>query len=361
MSDAPAYPNLLSRWLLADEFRDQWVIREPPRLAEALFLLQERLFLRVDLAGIAVDRPIFILSLPRCGSSMLQDLLCTHPQVGYTTNMMDTFRRCPCAAERFRRRAHLEVRGERFLADSVDVGAGSPADPVGTWAEWLKIDPFSLDCREPSVAEFSPAERERIRDGIRRVLWCFDGAATRYECKTPALLPYARVLRDLFPDAKFVHLVRDARPAANSLLKLNRLCREQLERIRPRVPRFARETRPFVAYPYLPGLPGYLARYGADDIRTTAHLWSESVRYIERIRGELPHFLEVRYEDILAAPEREIARIAEFCELAPFGRENAAFRERIAGVGHVHHRNAYGSYEVVESICRKEMRRYGYL
>jgi len=336
------------------------VIPEPPRLAEAFFLAAERL-MRIDLAGIAVDRPIFILSLPRCGSSMLQDLLCTHPDVGYVTNMMHTFRRCFCAAERFRRLARLDVRGERFLADSVDVGAGSPADPVGTWAEWFKIDPFSVDCREPSLADFTPAERDRIRDGIRRVLWCFGGAATRYECKTPALLPYARVLRDLFPDARFVHLIRDARPAANSMLKLNRLCNEQLARVRARVPRLAAETRPFVAYPYLPGLAGYLERFGADDIRTTAHLWSESARYVERIRGELPHFMEVRYEDILAAPAREIARLAEFCELAPFRDDNEAFRARIAGVGHVHHKNAYGSFEVIEGICREEMRHYGYL
>jgi len=70
---------------------------------------------------------------------------------------------------------------------------------------------------------------------------------------------------------------------------------------------------------------------------------------------------EVRYEDILADPAGEMSRIVEFCGLPPFEEGNAAYREKLAGVGHIHHRNTYGSFGVVEEICRDTMRQYGYL
>ena len=356
-----SYANPISRWLLASSFRDQWVILEPPWAIEAFLAWHERHLLRVDAGSIAIDRPIFIVSLPRCGSSMLQDVLCTHPRLGFFSNTMHAFRHCFCSAEHFRRRARLDVRGERFLGDSVVVEAGSPADPVGVWSEWLKLDPYSLDCPELNAASFTAVEIERIRDGIRRVLWCFGGAATRFECKTPALLPYVSLLQELFPEARFIHLVRDARMGANSMVKLNRICQEQLASLRARSRRLRRDRRAFTAYPRLPGLPGLVREFGADDIRTTAHLWDESIRHLNRLRGTLAHLYEVRYEDILADPAAEIPRIFEFCGLPPIEEGNAAYREKLAGVGRIHHSNAYGSFGVVEEICRDSMRQYGYL
>ena len=355
------YSNFLSRLFLKPLYKNQWVIPDPPPAILGKFLRwYERKILYVDITHMEIDRPIFLISLPRCGSSMLQDIICTHPEVGYINNMMHTFRDCFCAAEYFRRRFNFNVRGERFLKDSVEVDGGSPADPVGTWAEWFKQDPFEVGFYNPAEISLTTDEIEVIKTGIRKVMWCFGGNAKRFECKTPALLPHALLLKEIFPDAKFIHLIRDAGASANSLLKLYHLTNEQLRAIRRRKGQ-PQPKKPFIPFPRLAKLSAYIDEFGPDDIRTTAHLWNDGVTFIREINHLLPNFYEVRYEDILAAPRDEILKILDFCELDQPKKDVQLFWEKLNGVGVVHHTNRYGIFPVVEEICRENMLHYGYL
>ena len=365
MPGLPHYDNLQSRLLLGPLFRNQWFIPNPPPswIARALRLYERRV-LHVLTEGIRIDRPIFIISLPRSGSSLLQNILCAHPDAAFTTHAMHVGRTCLCGIESVRQRLRLNVRGERFLADSVDIDAGSPADPVAIWSEWLRVDPYDPLRRDQAAFvadDLSARECETIREGIRRVLWCFNPQTSRFICKNPALLPHIRVLNGLFPDARFVFLVRDARMNANSMLKLRRLCCEQLDAIRRRTGRDPSGGRGLVPYPWLPNLPRYLRDFGPDDIRTPAHLWDDSIRFMDEVRGELGAVLDVRYEDLLAAPRDQLGRILDFCELPPVPASHAPFRDRVASVGVVRHANPqYGQADLIASICRDTLISRGY-
>ncbi len=362
----PEYANLLS-WLLARHFFDeQWVFPVRNRtLTHRWFRWLEANLMKIRLDGITVDRPVFIISLPRSGSSMLQDLLCAHPSAAYITNMMHSFPDCFCAAEQCRKRHHLDIRGERFLQDSVEVGFGSPADPVGMWGLWFKMDPFELTYRPSRIANFTIAEITAIRDAIRRVLWCFGGTNRRFICKTPLLLPHILLLHELFPNARFIHLVRDARQNANSMIKFHRRCNEQWQRLHARgawdLPEMAKIST-FIPYPRLPRLPELIAEYGVEDLRTTAHLWNEAMTFMEAVRPQIPadQFHEVRYEDIVARPREELAKIFRFIDLPEPGVEAPAYQKLLAGVGKVSHKNQYSGFEIVEDICGPTMRKYGY-
>jgi hypothetical protein len=355
------YSNLFARLFLRSFFENQWVIPEPPPALVSRFLRwYERRRMRIDLGGFAIDRPIFVLSLPRCGSSMLQDLVCTHPGVAYLTNLMDIFRHSSiCAAEHFRRRFGLDIRGERFLRDSIMVDGGSPADPVATWADLFGEDYFEIPDSLPDPGRLDDAAVERIRRRLLEVLWCFGQPCRRFFCKTPMLLPYALVLKRIFPDARFIHLLRDPRQGANSMVKIHRICNEQLAAIRQRTRR-PLPPREFVPYPRLPQLPDYLARFGAADLRTTAHLWNDALEFIDSARSRLGQLHEVRYEDILARPDEEMAAIFDFCQLPQPDADNTAYREKLAGVGVVRHRNAYSGFDTVSSVCACGMARFGY-
>ncbi len=356
------YSNVVARLLLRPIFRDQWIIPEAPRYLERFFTWYERNRMDIDISSIRIDRPIFFLSMPRCGSSMLQNIMCEHTQVAYITNMMHQFRTCFCAAEHFRHRLGLDVEGERFIGDSVKVSGGSPADPVGTWADWLHYDPYSLEYAELRAPDLPKETRDRITEDIRKMLWCFDTTGDRrFLCKTPALLPQMRLLNDLFPDAKFIHLVRDARPSANSLVKLHKRTNEQLQAIRSRDKRLREDHRAFIPYPRLPRLQEYVDLYGPEDIRTTAHLWKDGVNYFEQRKGDLGAYLEVRYEDILQDPKSHLQNLLDFCELPPVPPSQKGFWDQIGGVGSIHHKNVYGNFAEIEEICGTEMRRYGYL
>jgi hypothetical protein len=357
----PTYSNFWSRLLLRPFFEDQFVIPPPPpRWLEIFLIFYERYLLKIDTSAIDIDRPIFLLGLPRTGSSMLQDLLCTHPDLAYISHAMHAFRRCFCGADRFRRLFRLNVKGLRFLDDSVEVEAGSPADPVAFWCEWLKEDPYQVECRDYSLKDFSPDEIEALRNSLRRVIWCFGGRANRYFCKNPALLPHVYLLRDIFPDAKFVFLVREPGPTANSLIKLFRLGVRQEQIIYQRRGENPPSGRAFIPYPRLPRLPEYLQRFGSDDLRTTARLWRDSALFIARALDKLDSALLIRYEDLCADPEGEISKILQYCGLPEFAPDNRDYGLKLSRVGRTGHRNVYGGFDLVREICGPVMPEFGY-
>ena len=359
--DRVTFPNLLSRLVMKREFARQFIVPAPPPLLLEQFLIRyERFVLRPDLSQIAIERPIFLVGLHRSGTTLLQDLLCLHPQVGYINNAMPSFRRCFCAAEHVRQRLGLDFRGQRMLGDSVEITAGSPNEGVAFWREWLGEDHHDLSWPGLTMQDLSDSQIEHIRTSIRKILWCYRGRATRFFCKNPSLLPHLELLADLFPDAKFVHIVRDARTCANSMVKLYRLEQAQLDRIRSLGRHGIYDTKPYVAFPRLPRLAEYVERFGADNIETTARLWNDALEEVERVKSGLPAFHEVRYEDILADPQFEIGRILEFCDLPPFDPEHPTFWQKLATVGRVQHTNRYADYERIEAICGRKLAEYGY-
>lgn len=356
------YPNLQSRLLLQGFFQRQFIIpEEPPRWLEGLLLGIERYLMRIDLSGIDVDRPIFLLGLPRSGTTMLQDLCCTHPEVAYITNAMHQFPRCVCAVEVMRKLLRLNARGERYLADSVEVDAGSPSEGIKFWGAWFGWDPHDLHYVPRAPDSFTAAEIAEIRRQLRRIIWCH-GRDRRFFSKNPALIPDLAILQHLFPDARFIHIVRDPRKSANSMLKLYRSEVQQLEWIRSQRRHGLYDRGVFIPYPRVPKLAEYIEQWGPDDLRTTAHVWNDSVSIVRAWQERLPHFLEVRYEDILREPEAQLSRLFEFAELRPIRSEDAAFWRKLANVGRTHHTHAnqYGNFEIVEAICRDHMQALGY-
>ena len=356
------YPNWISRILLKRAFERQFVIPlfPPSRLVESALKLYERAFLRIDIDEITIDRPIFLVGLPRSGTTMLQDILCSHPVMAYFTNTMHQFRSCFCAAEDLHKRLKLDFRGERYLADGVEIGPGTPSEGHCFLADWHGVDPYSPTPVSLEGNHLSGEESKRAQETIRKVLWCFGGNGRRFFLKNSVLIQYLRSLYSLFPDAKIIHLVRDPRMCANSMVKLYRLNREQEIRLRARM-RHGDNRELLVPFPRFPRLKEYLERFGPEDLRTTACLWRDGISIIHRDKDQLPFFYEVRYEDILARPTEEISKILEFCDLPPLEDRSERLELRIRQVGNDGRSSGYANFDLVEKICADQMRRYGYL
>jgi hypothetical protein len=355
------YPNLRSRLLLAGLTRNQPV--EPfnlPRPLEAALQWYEQAVLGVDTSDIRLDRPVFLIGLPRSGTTVLQDILCSHPGVAYIDNTMNLFPTTLCAVDHIRRRLGLNFEGERYLGDSISVTADSPNDATAWWIKWFHIDPFDLHYRELGAADLPAAEIESIHETLRRVVWCYGQPYRRLFSKVLGVVPYLPALVELFPDASLIHIVRHPGQTANSMVKLQQRDMGRQDRCKTYRRDAAGAREYYLQYPRGPRLAEYVERYGALDVRTTASLWNDHMNFVDAIKADLPHYHEVRYEDILAAPEREFTRILEFCELGPVPREHAAYWDRLAAVGKVHHVNAYGRFDEVREICREAMGRHGY-
>jgi len=356
------YSSWLAKLLLSRMWERQHnVAMDPPRHITASARLLSKTFLPSKIDRTApIKAPIFILGTPRCGSTLLQDLLCRHERVGYINYGMDLVQDPELfyAAHKMRAALGLDVKGERYLQDSILVHGGAPAEAMRFWGTALKLDPHLLTWPQRCASDFTAAEIEFVQNTIRHVLYCFrDEGRDRFLTKCPALLTEPLLLQDIFPDAKFIHLVRDGRMVANSLIKLYELQVQQ--DIAVDHPVF--KVDHFVPYPRVPGLEGWMQEYGPRDLRTTAHIWDSAVRYIDGVRGQLRNFHEIRYEDLCAEPARRIDELMAFCELPPVGPNNRALNERLAQVGSVSHVNRYSGFEQVEAIAGDSLRRYHYL
>ena len=210
----------------------------------------------------AVPPPVFILGVRRSGTTLLRVMLDRGPELA----IPDESYFIPQIAQRHRGR--------------------------------LDVDAFVDDLRRlPTLRdwELSP---ELIRPRLRPGATVADGIAAVYETyaarygkerwgdKTPLYMQHLGLLESLFPEALYVHLIRDGRDAALSFL----------------------------------GVPeGIMTETWAHprDAAGFARQWRTEVlaaRAVGRKAGS-QRYLEVLYEQLVAEPERELRRICEFAHL----------------------------------------------
>ena len=111
---------------------------------------------------------------------------------------------------------------------------------------------------------------------------------------------HLRLLSSLFPRARFVHIIRDGRDVALSALN------------------WARDDKG----------PGRYALWRDEPVAVCALWWTRLVEIGRRDGEELgsSRYHEVRYEDLVARPEEELRRIADFLAL-PYAAEMLTYYE----------------------------------
>ncbi len=209
------------------------------------------------------DRFCFIVGCGRSGTTLLRAMLDAHPEVAvpYESHW----------AVAHARRRHVYERGPLF-----DVGAFC-ADLATDerFARWgLDLARVERSLRDEPVAAYP--------DAVRRVyaLYAAQRGKPRYANKTGKYVLRIPQLVAMFPEAVFVHLVRDGRNVALS--------------------------RRAVAW-------------GSDRFDEAVLSWREQVRAGRRAARRLglgpQRYLEVRYEHLVADPEDAARRLCEFLHL----------------------------------------------
>lgn len=193
-----------------------------------------------------LERPVFLVGAERSGTTLLRLLLDGHPDVAFASE-------------------------SEFLVDRMGDDGSFPAPDA--YAEYLatnrvfQLSGLEVDPRlaYPALARSFLAQRAADRPVV--------GATVHRRFD---------LLLHLFPEARFVHLIRDARDVAASVI----------------------------------------ARGWAGNTWTASARWEDAERAWERLVALLPadRWLELRYEDLLRAPERELGRICAFLGI-PFRRE----------------------------------------
>jgi Sulfotransferase family len=207
--------------------------------------------------------PLLVLGVRRSGTTLLRVMLDRSPELA----VPDESYFVPQLAHRHGRRPTLDA----FVAD---------LRRLPTLKEW--------DLRVAAVEErLTP--RMTTGAAIAAIYEAYAAARgkPRWGDKTPMYMEYLPLLRRLFPDARFVHLIRDGRDAALSFLSMPE----------------GVVTRTW-AYPT-----------SAADF---ACQWRAEVRAARALGRRVgpSRYLELRYEALVEDPERELRRICAFAGLS---------------------------------------------
>lgn len=212
-----------------------------------------------------MDAPIFIVGANRSGTTLLRLMLNAHP--------------------------HIAIPDEVNYFESAFQGI-----PVTDWAApGLTDDEYAAFVTERIEAMLAHSGMDLDRASLQAAMragpatfrtpyavllhhWAEKHGATRWGEKTPGNLFFVDVLREMFPSARFIHMVRDPRAGVASMQRVS-------------------------FFPDDVALNALIRRTFADDART-------------RLPSVVPasHRRAVRYEDLVTDPEATLRSLCAFLE-----------------------------------------------
>jgi len=241
-----------------------------------------------------IHRPVFIIGAGRSGTTILYQCLSTHPELCWFSNYSDRFIGNPFLI--FMHRAlDLPIIGPRVKRNIINrTGPRFNIRPVEADRIYHDFCGFRHDIRSTEHDQDPVAER-KLKGLIARHMGLTGKG--RFLSKQISNNQRIRLINSIFPDALFVHIMRDGRAVANSLLNVPFWDNVELWwQSGKRVSECRAE--------------------GWDPVRLCAENWRRDVEELLANREILgQRYMELRYEDFTSDVKGAMKRITEFCGL----------------------------------------------
>jgi omega-hydroxy-beta-dihydromenaquinone-9 sulfotransferase len=286
-----------------------------------------------------IIKPIIIVGTGRCGSTLFHRLLAKHPQLMWLSGFTYRYPDKPA----WNRRAVTAMDNPvlcRLLGGRI-----RPGENYRFWDHYAYG--FSEPCRDLVRSDVSARVKKQVRAAFEPML---TGKRNRLLIKITGW-PRIGFLNEIFEDAKFIHVLRDGRAVASSLLHVS----------------FWRGW--FGPHGWRAGLlsPEDQATWESYDRSFTALAgleWRIQMRAMEAARQTLDpsRFFEVKYETFCEQPMESFRQILEFAELP----ESAAFEREVkaASIRSTSSRwrddLAPGQQVILDDLLHDDLLRYGY-
>lgn len=155
-----------------------------------------------------VTRPVFVIGTGRCGLSPVMDLLTAHEALAWPSQYNRRFPDSPAVSMLSRLTDHRPFASRRL-------GWKLPVHDEA-YPFWQSMfNGFAEPDRDLYATDVTPFVADRMRCGVADIV--------RYQRKrrfTAEYSGWSRIgfMREVFPDAQFVHVIRDGRAVVNSFL-----------------------------------------------------------------------------------------------------------------------------------------------
>jgi len=230
----------------------------------------------------ALKKPIFIVGAPRSGTTLFQYMLRSHPNISLPTGESHFF------IPLFRNEKNF---GDLSKIDNVRTVLEAMYKQS---ADFLDTDIHGIQFDIDSLTEEFHAEGRITMESIFSGLFeknAIGEGKTRWGDKTPYYVLHMKRLLEKFPDAQFIHLIRDGRDVAMSLLS---------------------RKHDFGVYNYF-----FAAKYW--------EIYVELGRECGNALGDKVYY-EVRYEDLLNTPEATMKGVCNFLD-EPYSNSLVNFKK----------------------------------
>lgn len=345
-------PRSIKEKMMVELQRSYITMTLPPLLEMPMTWLEESLY-GVSLDERPIDRPIFIIGSHRSGTTVLYDSLAKHPEVAYFTNSTALLPEIPILNQRLGELMGLDdVVLERFFKDGVNYSYKSPSEGIRIWEHYT--EDAEDHCLDETHAD--PDMEAYLKKTIIKHLKYFN--KPRFLNKNPDNSVRLRYLHKLFPDAFFIHIIRDARAVCASYLKAQERVHEFFG---PDHPHAQHGTK-------VKGWEAMKQTWTEDQVSGAGHLWVKIIETIDQDRQVIPaeRFLEIRFEDFVLEPLDYFRKVIEFCQLSTNAEIDALFTEEARPIGLGNRNSSWQTYFQAEDqqrlleIIRPKMQEHGY-
>lgn len=287
-----------------------------------------------------IEKPVVIVGTGRNGSTIFQKTLSEHPQLSWLTGLANKFPAFPRLNRLVMMTISIPVIGNGIKTIL------KPSEAYFFWEHYSKG--FHLPCRDLLAADVTPVVKENISLAMSKVI---TSKRDRLLLKITGW-PRIGFLNEIFPDSKFIHIIRDGRAVVNSMINVDWWWGW-------RGPKNWR-------WGELP--PQYDAEWKSHDrsfIALAAIEWKILMDAFEEAKKSLPaeRILQIRYEDLCNHPEGVLREVLEFSEL----NWCAKFRNSIKAIK-VQNKNFKWEHELSENqksiltaVLNDHLKKYDYI
>jgi hypothetical protein len=287
-----------------------------------------------------ITKPIILVGTGRCGSTVFHRLLATHPRLMWLSGFAYQFPSQPS----WNRRAVVAM-GNPLLRRLFGRWI-RPNEHYRFWNQYTH-GCFSEPCRDLTRGDVTARMKQQVLTAFGSML------TARRDRLLVKITGWPRIgfLEEIFEDARFVHILRDGRSVASSLLHVG----------------FWRGW--YGPQGWRAGLlsPEDQATWEAYDrsfVALAGLEWRLQMRAIEAARQQLDpaRFLEIKYESFCEQPMETFRRVLDFTELPP----SAEFDRQVQAASIRSMRDRWrddlmpAQQAVLDELLADDLRRYGY-